>query len=107
MITNTFSNTVGGTVINVGLTPVVIRTMLVRNTTAATAYLQMFPTPAADVTLGTTVARDVIPIPASSGIAIDVPGGWKYPNNALSIACTTSRTNSTAAICDVWILHGG
>ena len=83
--------------------PITIHTLIILNTTAATAYIQMFATSSTHVSLGNTVADKVIPLPASSGIAVNVGDGWFLGGNGLSLGATTTRTGSTTAACDVFM----
>lgn len=94
------------------LYPVRIHCIVVMNTTAAAAYLQMFNRSAASVTLGTTAPDHVIPVLASGGAVISFGEGWRFPgggvlNTALSIAGTTTRTGSTGAAIDVFLALNG
>jgi len=106
-----FSKQVGTTVIDVdSVNPnnaIRIGAIAMLNTTAGNAYLQIFKTAAVNVTLGTTVPDDVIGLPASGGISFPVMSGGWYPGGAgFSIAGTTTRTGSTVALIDVFIIHG-
>ena len=100
-----FSAQVAGTVTNLvtGSNATLLTTM-VYNTTAATAYVQVFNKAAASVTLGTTTPYAVLTVPASSGIGVD--SGWHVNSGAtgVSIACTTTRGGLTGATCDVFII---
>lgn len=70
------------------------------NTTAAVAYVQLFNVAAGSVTLGTTVPVMSIGIPASGGVTVNFDKGIAF-STAISFACTTTRTGSTGATCDV------
>ena len=86
------------------------------NTTAALAYIQVFDKTSANVTLGTTTADYVIPVPANGSVAA-VLGTGDANNSAIAgsqrvthalgctIAATTTRTGNTTAACDVlmWV----
>lgn len=78
------------------------------NTTSAIAYCQVFDKASASVTVGTTAPDYVIPIPANSttgaGSNIFSEKGWSHANG-ITIACTTTRTGSTNAACDVLIFY--
>lgn len=100
-----YSAQVGSTVATVSQTPSIIGNIVLLNTTAAVAYLQIFWLAAGSVTLGTTVPNVVIPLPASGGIALDYGDqGWlTRGTGAWSIAGTTTRTGNTQALIDVTI----
>lgn len=70
------------------------------NTTAAVAYVQIFNVAAASVTLGTTTPTISIGIPASGGVTVNFDKGIAF-GTAISYACTTTRTGSSGATCDV------
>jgi hypothetical protein len=70
------------------------------NTTAAVAYVQIFNVAAGSVTLGTTTPTISIGIPASGGVTVNFDKGIAF-GTAISFACTTTRTGSTGATCDV------
>lgn len=70
------------------------------NTTAAVAYVQIFNVAAASVTLGTTAPTFSIGIPASGGVTVNFDKGIAF-GTAISFACTTTRTGSSGATCDV------
>jgi len=70
------------------------------NTTAAAAYVQLFNVASGSVTLGTTVPDISIGIPASGGVTLNIDKGIPF-GTAISYACTTTRTGSTGATCDV------
>ena len=81
--------------------PITIHTLILFNTTAATAYIQMFVGPTSQFVLGTTEPHKVIPLPASSGVAVNVGDGWFLGGTGLTIAATTTRTGSSTAAVDV------
>jgi len=70
------------------------------NTTAAVAYVQIFNVASGSVTLGTTAPTMSIGIPASGGVTVHWDKGIAF-GTAISFACTTTRTGSTGATCDV------
>jgi hypothetical protein len=70
------------------------------NNTAAIAYMQVFDKASASVTVGTTTPDYVIPLPASFGATLEISTGVAHANG-ITVACTTTRTGSTGAICDV------
>lgn len=98
------SNT--GTKAEVSAVPVRIGSIILYNTTAAVAYLQIFCTPAASVTVGTTAPNWVIPMPATGGLTLTFPDGWSLGGTGLTIAATTTRTGSTGATTDVFFTVG-
>ena len=98
------------TAVQVSAVPVDIGAYQILNTTAAIAYIQVFYKLAADVTLGTTAPDFVIPLPASGGATLNFSGsGWRtragsvagVASPGLTIAATTSPSNSTTASCYV------
>jgi len=70
------------------------------NTTAAVAYVQIFNVATGSVTLGTTAPTMSIGIPASGGVTVNFDKGIAF-STAISFACTTTRTGSSGATCDV------
>lgn len=70
------------------------------NTTAAVAYVQIFNVAHGSVTLGTTAPTLSIGIPASGGVTVNFDKGIAF-DTAISFGCTTTRTGSTGATCDV------
>ncbi len=101
-VTRGYSAQVTGTVVNMDANRgVTLRSLVLVNTTAALAYLQIFLVPAASVTLGTTTPFLVIPLLASGGLAL--PNlDLRLGGTGVSIACTTTRTGSTGAAVDVF-----
>lgn len=101
-----FNDAVAGTVVAVKDAPAAIFSLSLTNTTAATAYLQIFFKKSTEVTLGTTVADLVIRLKSNAGsgdirdIAFD-DGVGKPGGTGLSIAGTTTPTNSTGAAISV------
>ena len=93
-----FQASVAGTVVQVTGHPTTIAHGTIYNTTAATAFLQIFNKLAADVTPGTTVPDFVIS--ASPGDNDPILGGLLLMD-ALSVACTTTPTGNTAAACHI------
>ena len=76
----------------------------VLNTTSAIAYVQVFNALAANVTLGSTTPDWVIPVPANGSTGAGTNGWLPFPilhSTGITIACTTTRTGSTTAACDV------
>lgn len=80
----------------------------IMNTTSAIAYCQVFNLASASVTVGTTTPDYVIPIPANAttgaGSNIFSEKGWSH-STGITIACTTTRTGSTNAACDVLMFY--
>lgn len=101
-----YSAQVTGTVVNVeAANSVVLMALVLYNTTAAVAYLQVFLKPAASVTLGTTAPDLVFPLPANGGLTLNLSEGWFVGGNGFSIAGTTTRTGSTGAAIDVVLAY--
>lgn len=111
MSTPFFSDTVGGTVVDVPSDSNRIWLLRLVNTTAAAAYLQIFNRPASLVTLGTTVASWVIRLGANESATIPIPDavtlgvfpstGTVAPPARMSVAGTTTPGGLTAAIISV------
>jgi len=80
----------------------------VLNTTSAIAYVQVFNALAANVTLGSTTPDWVIPVPANGTTGAGT-NGWLpiaiLHSTGITIACTTTRTGSSTAACDVLIFY--
>lgn len=97
-----FSAQVNATKATVGALPGTVTGWHIVNTTAAIAYVQVFNALAANVTVGTTTPDYVIPVPASGG-AVDILLQGRMIGHSIGcvIACTTTRTGSTNAACDV------
>jgi hypothetical protein len=78
------------------------------NNTAAIAYCQVFNLASASVTVGTTTPDYVIAIPGNSttgaGNAMLGEIGIAH-STGITICCTTSRTGSTNAACDVLFFY--
>lgn len=78
------------------------------NTTSAIAYVQVFNALAANVTLGSTAPDWVIPVPAN-GTTGAGSNGWIPVSilhaTGITIACTTTRTGSSTAACDVLMFY--
>ena len=94
---------VGATAQLVRTGQMIVRTIQGRNSTAALAFIQMFnAAAAADVTVGTTVPRWVIPVLASSvNEHSGIPdAGMQFPLG-LVVACTTTPGGNTGATMDV------
>ena len=75
------------------------------NTTAATAYLQVFCKPSASVTLGTTAPDFVVRLKTNAGAGderdLAFPVGVCSGGTGLTIAGTTTATGSTTAAVSV------
>ena len=99
------NDAVAGTVVQVKGAYGSISGMKLVNTTAATAYLQVFFKPSASVTLGTTTADWFIRLGANEStpwlafpFLVGIPGG-----SGISIAGTTTPTGSTGAAISVML----
>lgn len=75
--------------------PVMLFNILGWNSGASTSYLQFFDALEADVTVGTTVAKFTIPLPATGGYdaELQLPEGFR---TGIVIACTATATGSGA-----------
>jgi hypothetical protein len=67
----------------------------VYNPNASVAYIQVFDVASASVTLGTTAPDLVFGIPASSAANLEITNGVNM-GTAITLACTTTATGSTA-----------
>ncbi len=91
--TPVLANALSTTVLTVVSTPKVLSSYYCLNPNAATAYVQVFDT-SGTVTLGTTVPKRSIGIPA--GAAANLAGLNEMYLNAIKAAATTTATGSTA-----------
>ena len=75
--------------------PVMLFNILGYNSGASVSYLQFFDALEANVTVGTTVAKFTIPLPATGGYdaELQLPEGFR---TGIVIACTSSATGSGA-----------
>jgi len=96
-----FSAGVAATKTAIKATPCQVHGWHIVNQTAAEAFVQVFDKAAADVTVGTTVADYVIPLPASGGAVLPLNHVGLLHSIGLVIACTTTATGLTGAACDV------
>lgn len=96
-----FNDAVAGTVVQVKSAAGALYALSLVNTTAATAYLQIFFLPSAGVTLGTTVAPLVIRLAASAAVQLSFPVGVGASGTGLSLAGTTTATGLTGAAVSV------
>lgn len=96
-----FSASAGATVTKVKDAPVTLFGYHILNNTAAIAYVQVFDKLSTNVTVGTTVPDYVIPVPANGGAVMAMGRTGSRHANGMSVACTTTRTGSVAAVCDV------
>lgn len=94
-LNKTFDSSVTATVENLSTRGVRLYSLVVRNPSAATAYIQLFDAAAADVTLGTTAPNQSYWIPPSGvfDMFFDIPMEFQ---TALSYAFTTTATGNTA-----------
>ena len=104
-----YQGNVTGTVLDVGPTdaksPCIVYAIQFLNTTAAVAYLQVFNTKAASVTIGTTAPIATFGVPASGQVTVLFPtDGWFVGGTGLSVAGTTARAGATGAAQDVNIV---
>jgi hypothetical protein len=65
------------------------------NPNSSVTYIQVFDILSASVTLGTTAPTYVLSIPATSGANLEILAGIPHLN-AITLAATTTATNSTA-----------
>lgn len=100
-----FNDAVAGTVVQVKSGMGMIYALKLVNTTAATAYLQIFDLASANVTLGSTTAKMTYRLAAneSVNIPLSVPLelGRTTTNAGISLAGTTTATGSTGAAISV------
>ena len=94
-----------GTVIQVKATAGTVLCLDLINTTAAVAYLQIFPTPSASVTLGTTLPLTSVGLAASGTKAFCYPGAGIVTSSGISIAGTTTPTGNTGAAINANIVY--
>lgn len=91
-----FSAAVGATKVAVKATPCQVHGWLIVNPQAVEVFLQVFDALAANVTVGTTVADYVIPLPASGGAVLPLNHVGIRHDVGLTVACTTTPTGSGA-----------
>lgn len=100
-----FQNDNVTTVVAIKATAGVLYQMSASNTTAATAYVQVFCLPSGSVTLGTTPPNYVIRLKTNAGAGderdIVFPRGLCNNGTGLSVAATTTATGNTTAACGV------
>jgi hypothetical protein len=96
-----FNDAVTGTVVDLKAGAGEISSLDLLNTTAATAYLQIFNVPAANVTLGTTTAAHWIRLTANQSKTLIFPEPLKLSGTGISIAGTTTKGGSTGAAISV------
>lgn len=97
-----FNDAVAGTVVDIKANAAGrIDALDLVNTTAAAAYLQIFNTKAANVTLGTTPATHVIRLTANQSKTLTFPQGLKLGGDGVSIAGTTTAGGTTGAAISV------
>lgn len=93
MLTN-----VGATVVDINRAPSTLKIVAYNPTGGVPAFVQLFDAKAADVVLGTTVARYAFQV--SPGDNEDALGDL-YFTTAVSVACTTTPTGAIAAVCHI------
>lgn len=101
-----FNDAVAATVVQVKAGMGQLFALKLVNTTGAVAYLQIFDLLAANVTLGTTVARWTLRLAANESVTIPVlvPVGFGQRNGTaagISMAGTTTATGNTPAAISV------
>lgn len=99
-----FNGSVAGTATAVKASAGQIYGYHILNTTAAIAYVQVFNVAQGSVTVGTTAPTYVLGIPASGGAVFSNDLGIAH-GTAITIACTTTRSGSTGATCEVTIYY--
>ncbi len=100
-----YTGTVGATKVAVTAnTKSQIFSVHISNTTAATAYLQVFDLAAADVTVGTTAPTYAFGVAAGDSVDL-VFGKPIMHTTGFTIASTTTRTGSSAASQEVTIIY--
>ena len=92
----TLDTSVTATVENLATRGVRLVTVVVRNPSAAYAYLQLFDAAAADVTLGTTAPNQSFPVPPSGQFDLHFGERGMEFQGALSYAWTTTVAGNTA-----------
>jgi hypothetical protein len=70
--------------------------MTLGNSNATPVYVQMFDALAANVILGTTAPKYSFLVPAGGTLARDFSNGVEF-SNAITFACTSTRTGNVAA----------
>lgn len=74
-----------------------LQTMVIYNPNVSVEYVQIFDALAANVTVGTTVPKMVIPLPASTVIDLPIENSAQVTFfTGISVAATTSATGSSA-----------
>lgn len=93
------SNTVGATAVLLVGHKCAVTAIRAQNLTAADAYLQLFDAAAAaDVVVGTTVARWWVQSDANDpSVGDGLPNGGLMFQNGVVVASTTTATNNTGA----------
>jgi hypothetical protein len=93
--TSYFNAAVSETKVSVVAGPVLLFNILGFNTGAAASYLQFFDALVADVTVGTTTPKFVIPLPIAGGLSdtYTLPEGFR---TGIVIACTVTATGAGA-----------
>lgn len=88
---------VGATVTAINPAPTVLK-IVAYNPGAVPAFVQLFDALAADVVLGTTVARFTFQVSPGDN---ETPIEDLYFRVAVSVACTTTPTGAVAALCHI------
>lgn len=101
-----FNDAVSNTIVQVKSSRGDLYGLKLVNTTAATAYLQIFGELAANVVLGTTAPVMTIRLAANESIFCSTPVPVSVGPNGISVAGTTTPTGSTGAAISVGALVG-
>jgi hypothetical protein len=100
-----YTGTVSGTKVEVTAnTKSTVFSVHISNTTAATAYLQIFDLATASVTVGTTTPTYVIGVQASGSVNLTFGVPIEHTTGFI-IASTTTRTGATGAAQEVTIIY--
>ena len=90
---------VGGTVLDINKAPSTLRIEAYNHAASQLpAFVQLFNAKAADVTLGTTQAYYTFQVSPGDN---EVASADLHFSIAVSVACTSTATGSTAALCDI------
>jgi hypothetical protein len=98
-------DSLAGTVLQVKAQAAQITGLKIVNGNASAAYIQIFNTTANNVTIGTTIAFNVIRIAASEAIWMSFNSPMALGGSGLSLASTTTATGSTGATLSVGVFY--
>lgn len=90
-----FNGQIDGTKVELAASGVALGSYHLMNLTPTVNYIQFFNSPAAAVTIGTTVPYFSLPLPAEGGATCFL-NGLAF-NNGMTIACTTGPMNNTTS----------